>query len=300
MKRFAALPLLLLAACGTPEATAPAVAIVEHESAIINGMACGLQEEPTAVALVVDAAISFGGQRLEQRAVACTGTIIAPDVVLTAAHCVAGAEEHRVHFRDESGEPVLIEPAAKALHPGYNKNAIDTPVGSFEELMTRPDLKGRISLLKEMRDTMAFMLKITGADPADFDDTEWDAAVEKLETGVKDGQVRRFTGLWEHNKTRELEVVEELGLDASINDVATTSEVDEQLRASHQRAMDLVGDDVGTPVISVNDVAFFGPVITPAPKGEAAGQLWDGCVLVAGTPGFYELKRTRDAHPDFS
>jgi len=69
---------------------------------------------------------------------------------------------------------------------------------------------------------------------------------------------------------------------------------------SHQRAMDLVGNDVGTPVISIGDVAFFGPVVTPAPKGEAAGQLWDGCVLVAGTPGFYELKRSRSAGPDFS
>ncbi|WP_131103897.1 disulfide bond formation protein DsbA [Ornithinimicrobium sufpigmenti] len=96
------------------------------------------------------------------------------------------------------------------------------------------------------------------------------------------------------------EVVEELGLDPAINDVAATTDVDEQLRASHQRAMDLVGDDVGTPVISVNDVAFFGPVVTPAPKGEAAGQLWDGCVLVAATPGFFELKRTRTTHPDFS
>ena len=96
------------------------------------------------------------------------------------------------------------------------------------------------------------------------------------------------------------EVVEELGLDPVINDVVTTTDVDDALRASHQRAMDLVGDEVGTPVISVNEVAFFGPVVTPAPKGEAAGQLWDGCVLVAGTPGFYELKRTRDAQPDFS
>jgi spermidine/putrescine transport system substrate-binding protein len=76
----------------------------------------------------------------------------------------------------------------------YNKNAIDKPVGSFDELLTRPDLKGRISLLKEMRDTMGFMLKVTGADPADFDDTEWDAAVEELETAVGNGQVRRFTG----------------------------------------------------------------------------------------------------------
>jgi hypothetical protein len=79
-----------------------------------------------------------------------------------------------------------------------------------------------------------------------------------------------------------------------------SDEYDEQLRESHQRAMDLVGDEVGTPVISVEGVAFFGPVVTPAPKGEAAGRLWDGAVLVAGTPGFYELKRSRDAAPDFS
>jgi hypothetical protein len=62
--------------------------------------------------------------------------------------------------------------------------------------------------------------------------------------------------------------------------------------------------DVGTPVIHVpgengETVAFFGPVVTPAPKGEAAGKLWDGTVLVASTPGFYELKRTRDVGPIF-
>ena len=55
--------------------------------------------------------------------------------------------------------------------------------------------------------------------------------------------------------------------------------------------------EVGTPVISVEGVAFFGPVVTPAPKGEAAGLLWDGVVLVAATPGFYELKRTRHPGP---
>ena len=48
-------------------------------------------------------------------------------------------------------------------------------------------------------------------------------------------------------------------------------------------AIDLVGDDVGTPVVAVDGVAFFGPVVSPAPRGEAAGRLWDGCVLVAGT-----------------
>ncbi len=77
-------------------------------------------------------------------------------------------------------------------------------------------------------------------------------------------------------------------------------DIDQLLRASHQRAIDLVGNDVGTPVVSVEGVAFFGPVVTPAPKGEVAGKLWDGCLLVAAVPGFYEVKRSREAGPDFS
>lgn len=96
------------------------------------------------------------------------------------------------------------------------------------------------------------------------------------------------------------EALEEVGLPAELAQYADSQEQDADLRASHERAISLVGDDVGTPVVSVNGVSFFGPVITPAPKGEAAGKLWDGCVLVAGTPGFYELKRTRNADPDFS
>jgi hypothetical protein len=79
-----------------------------------------------------------------------------------------------------------------------------------------------------------------------------------------------------------------------------SAEYDEALRASHHEGIDLVGEEVGTPVIAVEGVAFFGPVVTPAPKGEAAGKLWDGVVLVAGTPGFYELKRSREKGPDFS
>ncbi len=95
------------------------------------------------------------------------------------------------------------------------------------------------------------------------------------------------------------DALEEVGLPADLARFATSTEVDELLRASHQRGIDLVGQDVGTPVISVDGVAFFGPVVTPAPKGDAAGRLWDGCVLVAGTPGFYELKRTRTSGPVF-
>ena len=77
-------------------------------------------------------------------------------------------------------------------------------------------------------------------------------------------------------------------------------EVDEELIREHHAGMDQVGTEVGTPVISVGGVAFFGPVVTPAPKGEAALQLWRGVLLVANTPGFYEIKRSRDVGPDFS
>lgn len=100
------------------------------------------------------------------------------------------------------------------------------------------------------------------------------------------------------------EALAEVGLAEGLADVASTTDVDESLRASHARAMKLVGNDVGTPVVafpgpSGEPVAFFGPIMSPAPKGEDAGRLWDGCVLVAGTPGFFELKRTRDVEPMF-
>lgn len=95
------------------------------------------------------------------------------------------------------------------------------------------------------------------------------------------------------------EALAEVGLPAELAAAATSTEYDEALTASHERAISLVGDEVGTPVIAVDGIAFFGPVISPAPKGETAGRLWDGCVLVAGTPGFYELKRTRTTGPIF-
>lgn len=99
------------------------------------------------------------------------------------------------------------------------------------------------------------------------------------------------------------ESLAEAGLPESLLEQAANvpgDQIDKELRASHQRAIDLVGNDVGTPIVSVAGTAFFGPVVTPAPKGEAAGKLWDGCLLVAATPGFYELKRSREAAPDFS
>ncbi|HET6626736.1 MAG TPA: DsbA family protein [Nocardioidaceae bacterium] len=96
------------------------------------------------------------------------------------------------------------------------------------------------------------------------------------------------------------EALDEVGLPTKLADAMETDAYDDDLCKSHHSGMDQVGMDVGTPVISVDGVAFFGPVVTPAPKGEDAGKLWDGVLLVAATPGFYELKRTRDRDPDFS
>lgn len=113
---------------------------------------------------------------------------------------------------------------------------------------------------------------------------------------------RRHPGGQEDLREVVTESVAEVGLPAELLDLYDNvpgDEVDTLLRASHSRAQDLVGDEVGTPVIAVEGVAFFGPVISPVPKGEAAGRLWDGCLLVAGEPGFFEIKRTRTVGPQF-
>lgn len=93
--------------------------------------------------------------------------------------------------------------------------------------------------------------------------------------------------------------LEEAGLDASLADAMDDPSYDEAIAASHDRGMNQVGDEVGTPTIAFGGRAFFGPVISKAPKGEEAGRLWDACVTLSGYPHFYELKRSRTEALDF-
>ena len=96
-----------------------------------------------------------------------------------------------------------------------------------------------------------------------------------------------------------VDALAELNLPAELADAVSSKEFDDAIRASHQASQDAAAMEIGTPVMAINGIGYFGPVISPAPKGEAAGRLFDGIVLLSGAEGFYEIKRARTQPPAF-
>ncbi|CAN7319157.1 DsbA family protein [Pseudarthrobacter oxydans] len=124
-----------------------------------------------------------------------------------------------------------------------------------------------------------------------------DATVKALYDAM--GSLIHETG----EKDRDVVITKALadcGLPATLAAAASTDAFDDQLRASHQEGISLVGQDVGTPVVAFNGTAFFGPVLTRIPRGEEAGKLWDATTAIAAYPHFFELKRSRTEQPEFT
>ncbi|HWU22499.1 MAG TPA: spermidine/putrescine ABC transporter substrate-binding protein [Nocardioides sp.] len=99
----------------------------------------------------------------------------------------------------------------------YNKKYLPEGVKSFNDLLTNPKFKGKMTLLTEMRDTMGLIMLAQGADPSKFTDAQWGNAMEALKKVTSDGQVRRFTG---NDYTADLQSGNVLACEAWSGDIA--------------------------------------------------------------------------------
>lgn len=81
---------------------------------------------------------------------------------------------------------------------------------------------------------------------------------------------------------------------------STNHDLDASIRASHERSQSLVVGDSGSPVLSIDGRAVFGPIVSPAPTGADALMLWEAVRTLASMPAFFELKRNREAPPQTS
>ena len=109
---------------------------------------------------------------------------------------------------------------------------------------------------------------------------------------------RRPTAAEYHDVIRA--VLAQLRLPAGLEDAMEAGDYDTPMRLSHDAGVALVGGDVGTPITSIDGVAFFGPVLNEIPRGDQAVEVFEGARLLAGFPQFYELKRTRTQPPVFN
>lgn len=131
-------------------------------------------------------------------------------------------------------------------------------------------------------------------------------AVEQAHGKAALGALYTALGTRRHNQGKELDragieaALEEAGLPAALAAAMDDPSYDDAIKKSHHVGIDQVGEEVGTPTIAFDGVAFFGPVLSRIPRGEEAGQIWDATLVLARYPDFFEIKRTRNRKLDFS
>ncbi len=157
----------------------------------------------------------------------------------------------------------------------YNKSKVKE-VRSFEELLSRPDLKGRISLLTEMRDTMGLIMLAQGADPAKFTDRDWENGLDRLRKARTDGQIRAFTG---NDYIQDLSAGNILACEAWSGDVAASGD-DNLVFVSPEEGQMIWSDNMLIPNLAShksNAEAWIDYFYEPEVAAKLAAYVWFIC-----------------------